>query len=162
MTATNAEKALALQPDLVEAHLALAYCDSWGRLDYPSALEHLARAQALAPQSPEVLIALGAVYRRQLRFDEAIAVYERAAQYDPGNSKLFSSLATTCLWAGRNDKVQPTSNAHWRSTRLTRGSEFVGLLPFAAAWRRGRRAQGLSRWRSEHATRTRLYLLGDP
>ena len=101
----NAEKALALQPDLMEAHLALAYC-AFGRLDYPSALEHLARAQALAPQSAEVLLALGVVYRRQLRFDDAITVYERATQYDPGNSQLFSDLATTCLWAGRNDKVQ--------------------------------------------------------
>ena len=103
----NAEKALALQPDLMEAHLALAYCDYWGSSDYPSALEHLDRAQALAPQSAEVLVALGAVYRRQLRFDEAIAVYERAAQYDPGNSMLFFDLATTCLWAGRNDNIQP-------------------------------------------------------
>jgi len=104
---TDADKALALQPELVQAHLALAFCDYVGRLDYPSALEHLARAQALAPQSAEVLRAFGAVYRRQLRFDEAIAAYERAAQYDPGNSQLFSNLATTCLWAGRNDKVQP-------------------------------------------------------
>ena len=91
----------------MEAHLALAYCDYVARSDYPSALEHLDRAQALAPQSAEVLVAFGAVYRRQLRFDEAIAVLERAAQYDPGNSMLFFDLATTCSWAGRNDKVEP-------------------------------------------------------
>ncbi len=103
----NAERARALQPDLMEAHLALAYCDYWGSSDYPSALEHLDRAQALAPQNAEVLVALGAVYRRQMRFDEAIAVYERAAQYDPGNSMVFLDLATTCLWAGRNDNIQP-------------------------------------------------------
>ena len=103
----NAERALALQPDLMEAHLALAYCDYWGSSDYPSALEHLDRAQALAPQSAEVLVARAGVYRRQLRFDEAIAVYERAAQHDPGNSKVFIDLATTCLWAGRNDNIQP-------------------------------------------------------
>ena len=103
----NAERARALQPDLMEAHLALAYCDFWGSSDYPSALEHLDRAQALAPQNTEVLLALGAVYRRQMRFDEAIPVYERAAQYDPGNSMVFLGLATTYLWAGRNDNVQP-------------------------------------------------------
>jgi TolB-like protein len=103
----NAEKALALQPDLMEAHLALAYCDYYGRLDYAHALEHLSRAQALAPNSAEVLFALGAVYRRQLRFEEAIAVFERAAQYDPGNQNLFFNLGATYWWAGRNDKVQP-------------------------------------------------------
>ena len=121
----NAERALALQPDLMEAHLALAYCDYWGSSDYPSALEHLDRAQALAPQSAEVLLALGAVYRRQLRFDEAIAVYERAAQYDPGNSKVFFDLATTCLWAGRNDNVQPLLE---RALALNPGSEAAAEL----------------------------------
>ena len=104
----NAEKALALQPDLMEAHLALAYCDYYGRLDYAHALEDLSRAQALAPNNAEVLDALGNVYRRQLRFDEAIAAMERAAQYDPVNSNLFFNLAATYWWAGRNDKVQAT------------------------------------------------------
>jgi serine/threonine-protein kinase len=69
-------------------------------------LQHLARAQALAPQSAEVLGALGVVYRRQLRFDEAITVFERAAQYDPANSNLFDNLAGTYWWAGRNDEAQ--------------------------------------------------------
>ena len=41
-----------------------------------------------------------------MRFDDAIAVFERATQYDPGNSKLFFDLGTTYSWAGRNDKVQ--------------------------------------------------------
>ena len=115
----------------MEGHLALAYCDLWDRFDYPSALEHLARAQALAPQSAEILFALGAVYRRQLRFDEAIAVYERAAQYDPGNSKLFFDLATTCLWAGRNDKVQaPLERALALNPTNEGGSGRVGRIPF--------------------------------
>ena len=105
---SNAEKAVALQPDLIEAHLALAYCDYWGRLDFASASRHLARAQALAPQNAEVLSVLAAVYRRQLRFDDAIAMFERAAEYDPGNSQLFNDLASTYAWAHRDDKVQPT------------------------------------------------------
>ena len=92
----------------MEAHLALAYCDFWGRSDYPSALEHLARAQALAPQSAEVLVALGAVYRRQLRFDELSPCTSVPRNTIPEIRKLFYDLATTCLWAGRNDKVQPT------------------------------------------------------
>ena len=105
---SNAEKAVALQPDLIEAHLALAYCDYWGRLDFASASEHLARAQELAPQNAEVLSVLAAIYRRELRLDDAIAMFERAAEYDPGNSQLFNDLASTYAWAHREDKVQPT------------------------------------------------------
>jgi TolB-like protein/Tfp pilus assembly protein PilF len=120
----DAEKALALQPDLMEAHLALAYDDYWGRLEFPSALEHLARAQALAPQSAEVLVSLGLVYRRQLRFDEAIAMFERAAQYDPGNSTLISYLARTYVLAGRSEKVQPTLE---RALALDPDNEFAAI-----------------------------------
>ena len=105
---SKAEKALALQPDLVQAHLALAYCDYYGRFDYAKALEHLARARALAPKNTDVLVALGSVYRRQLRFDDAIAAFESATQYDPANSLLFFVLAGTYQWAGYNDKAQPT------------------------------------------------------
>ncbi len=104
----HADKAAALAPDLLEAHLSLAYCDFWGRLDYPSALEHLTRARALAPQSADVLAAFGLVYGRQLRFDDAIAAYQRAVQYDPGNSKLIDNLAYTYWSAGRFEMVPPT------------------------------------------------------
>jgi tetratricopeptide (TPR) repeat protein len=105
-TQLNAEKALTLQPDLMEAHLALAYCAYWGRLDYAQALQHLARAQALAPKNTEVLTTIGIVYRRQLRFDEAIAAMKLAAEYDPGNPDVFYQLGLTYDWAGRYDNVQ--------------------------------------------------------
>ena len=106
---SNAEKAVALQPDLIEAHLALAYCDYWGRLDFASASQAPGPCpEALAPQNAEVLNVLAGVYRRQLRFDDAIVMFERAAQYDPGNSQLFNDLASTYEWAHRDDKVQPT------------------------------------------------------
>jgi tetratricopeptide (TPR) repeat protein len=130
----DAEKALALQPDLMEAHLALAWC-YFGRLDYPSALEHLARAQALAPHGAEILRAFGAVYRRQLRFNEAINAYEHAAQYDPGNSTLFQALATTYWWAGRSDKVQaPLERA---LTLDPNNGLAAGMLAQFLMWQRG-------------------------
>ena len=104
----DAEKALMLQPNLMEADLALAYYNFWGTRDYSTALEHLARAQARAPRDAEVLDALAQVYRHQLRFDDAVNAYLRGAEYDPGNSKLLFDLATTWWWAGHIDKVAPT------------------------------------------------------
>jgi serine/threonine-protein kinase len=101
----DAEKALALQPDLPEAQLALAYC-ALDRFDYPNALEHLARAQALAPQSAEVYATLGATYARQMRFEEAFPMYERATHYDPGNARMFIDLGRQYWWAGRIDQVE--------------------------------------------------------
>jgi serine/threonine-protein kinase len=101
----DAEKALALQPDLPEAHLALAHC-AFDRFDYPNALEHLARAQALAPQSAEVYSTLGATYARQLRFEEAVRMYERATHFDPGNVRTFIDLGMQYWSAGRTDQVE--------------------------------------------------------
>ena len=102
----DAEKALALQPDLPEAHLALAHCAS-DRFDYPNALEHLARAQALAPQSAEVYAILGSTYALQMRFEEAVRMsQERATHYDPGNARMFINLSNVYWWAGRIDKVE--------------------------------------------------------
>ncbi len=101
----DAEKALALQPDLAEAHTALAHC-AWDRFDYPRALEHLTRAQALAPQNARVYAMLGSTYARQIRFDEALPMYERATHYDPGNPSMFIDLAMNYWWAGRTDKVE--------------------------------------------------------
>ena len=105
-TRANADKAIALQPDLVEAHLAFAFHEFYARFDYPRALEHLERARALAPNNTEVLTALGSIYRRQLRFDEAASVMERAAEFDPRNPSLFFNLGSTYWWGRRYDKVQ--------------------------------------------------------
>jgi serine/threonine-protein kinase len=101
----DAEKALALQPDLPEAHLALAHC-ALDRFDYPNALEHLARAQALAPQSAEVYATLGATYARQMRFEEAVRMYERATHFDPGNVRTFIDLGMQYWSAGRTGEVE--------------------------------------------------------
>ncbi|MBD0327866.1 MAG: hypothetical protein ICV68_15645 [Pyrinomonadaceae bacterium] len=108
----DAERALTLQPDLPEAHLALAD-SALNRFDYPNALEHLARAQGLAPQNAEVYAMLGFTYALQMRFGEAIAMYERATHYDPGNVRMFTSLGLQLWWAGRTDEVEaPLRRAH--------------------------------------------------
>ena len=52
-------------------------------------------------------------------------MFERAAQYDPGNSMLFVDLATTYSWAGRNDNVQPPLE---RALALNPGNENAARL----------------------------------
>ncbi|HET7663832.1 MAG TPA: tetratricopeptide repeat protein [Rhodanobacteraceae bacterium] len=97
----HAERALALQPNLAAAHLALGYCDYYGRSDYDAALKAFAAALALKPNDAEVLSARGYVQRRQGRFDAAIATFQQAAAYDPRNSSLAFQVGNTALMAGR-------------------------------------------------------------
>jgi TolB-like protein/Flp pilus assembly protein TadD len=98
----QAQKALALQPNLAAGYVALGYNFYWGRQDYPSALKAFAAALKLRPNDADALFATGAVLRRQGRFDASIEVMQRAIALDPRNSGLATTLAETCAAIGRN------------------------------------------------------------
>ena len=93
----DAEHALELVPDLVAAHLALGYCDFWGREDYPAAQKAFSAALALRPSDADALAARGQIKRRLGRFDAAIASLEQAFTLDPRNSDLAYVLGQTYL-----------------------------------------------------------------
>jgi TolB-like protein/Flp pilus assembly protein TadD/class 3 adenylate cyclase len=76
--------ALRIAPDLPEAHLALG---EWFRMterNYDAALKELLIAAQTMPNDPEVLRAMGSLYRRQGRWREALASFRRAQELNPG------------------------------------------------------------------------------
>jgi TolB-like protein/Tfp pilus assembly protein PilF len=79
----EAEEALRLQPDLGEAHQALALCHYWGRHDYPAALAELAIAKKTLPNDAWNSLIEGAIARRQGRLKQAIEAFQRALTFDP-------------------------------------------------------------------------------
>jgi len=98
---TDAERALALAPDLSASQLALGYSDYWGRGDYASALKAFAAALTLRPNDADTLAARGYVERRQGRLDAAIASLQQALAHDPRNSQFAFELGTTYAMASR-------------------------------------------------------------
>lgn len=90
-----ARAALRLQPDLPEAHIAMGRYLYHGSRDYPAAIEALQQAHALAPGNTEVPFWLGAIYRRQGRWQEAAQHFERAARLDPRNEQALTEYAFT-------------------------------------------------------------------
>lgn len=78
-----AEEALRLTPDLGEAHLSLGLC--WYRIekDYAAALKEFSIAGAISPNDPEIPEYSAVVLRRQGRWREAVAGFERAQELDP-------------------------------------------------------------------------------
>ena len=62
---TLAERALQLQPDLPEAHLALGFSYYYGDNNYDAALREFEIAQRGLPNESEVYLAIGAIQRRQ-------------------------------------------------------------------------------------------------
>lgn len=87
-----ADRALRLQPDLPEGHLALGFSLYYGERDYVRALAEFARAQNGLPNEAEVYLATGAIQRRQGRWEESNANLERAVSLSPNETWPLQNL----------------------------------------------------------------------
>jgi TolB-like protein/Tfp pilus assembly protein PilF len=105
-----AEKALQLQPDLGQAHLAIAFYHYYGFRRYDVARTHLIAAMRAIPNDPDVLNTAGAIDRRQARWDEAIANLEKARELDPRNLSVFWNLVETYLALRRYEDAEGAIN----------------------------------------------------
>ena len=89
---TLAERALELQPDLSEAHLARGYSYYWGDNNYGAALKEFEIAQQGLPNESEVYLAIGAIQRRQGKWAESTANMEKAASLNPKDTWPLQNL----------------------------------------------------------------------
>src|SRR5438552_2866746 len=80
---SDAERALAIAPDLPDAHLALGLFHYWGRHDFDSALRGFDRATELQPSNSVSRQFRAAIYRRRGQWRRSLAEYEKAAELDP-------------------------------------------------------------------------------
>jgi TolB-like protein/Flp pilus assembly protein TadD len=103
---TAADVALRLQPDLGDAHLALAFLHYYGYRDYKRARTEIEIAQQATPNDAEIWDAAGAVDRREGRWDQAIANFEKARYLDPRNFSVISNLAETLIAMRRYAEAQ--------------------------------------------------------
>jgi tetratricopeptide (TPR) repeat protein len=90
---SNADKALQLQPDLPEGHLAKGFSYYYGDRDYERALAEFEIAKRGLPNEAQAYLAIGAIQRRQGKWTESTANLEKAAALDPKNLKILVNLA---------------------------------------------------------------------
>jgi tetratricopeptide (TPR) repeat protein len=88
-----AERALQLQPDLPEAHLALGFSYYYGDNNYDAALREFEIAQRGLPNESEVYLAIGAIQRRQGKWAESTANLEKSASLNPKDTWPLQNLA---------------------------------------------------------------------
>ena len=91
----EAAKALQLNPDLGESHVARALCLYWTEKDYEPALRELEVARRLLPNDTEIDFWSGAIQRRQGHWAKAVAAMERAAARDPRNALFAREVMLT-------------------------------------------------------------------
>jgi len=141
LVGANVEMALKLEPDLPEAHVAKAMHLYHGSLDYEAALRELEIAQGVAPGNASIHFWRGNVYRRQGRWEEATANYERAERLDPLNPFFLQIFAEHLMVLRRYDEAD---SAYQRVVRLDPESTSARL---EAALARFRRTGDLAVWR---------------
>jgi serine/threonine protein kinase/Flp pilus assembly protein TadD len=95
----SAQKALQLDPQLGGAHCVMGYVLFTAHFDWEGAEREFKRAIELSPSSAEVYDLYGRMCYAQRRFDEAIALQQRAHELDPLVNR--NDLATAYLRAGR-------------------------------------------------------------
>jgi TolB-like protein/Tfp pilus assembly protein PilF len=88
-----AERALQLQPDLPEAHLALGFSYYYGDNNYDAALKEFEIAQRGLRNESEVYVAVGGIQRRQGKWPESTANFEKAVGLNPKDTWPLQNLA---------------------------------------------------------------------
>jgi tetratricopeptide (TPR) repeat protein len=120
---TLAEGALKLQPDCPEGHLALGFSLYYGARDFESALKEFAIAREGLPNEADVYLAIGAIERRQGKWNESSANLEKAASLSPKESwplqnltlnyQMLRNFAAANKTIDRALKLTPNSFSLW-------------------------------------------------
>ncbi|MGN6519054.1 MAG: winged helix-turn-helix domain-containing protein, partial [Dokdonella sp.] len=96
-----AQRALELDPDLAQSHLAMGYAHYYGRRDYPAALAEFRRALRDMPSNADVTASIANIQRRRGEWDDALAGYRRAELLDPRNPQWPMLVGDTLTNMGR-------------------------------------------------------------
>ena len=97
------ERALEIDPDLPQAHVALAHYYYWGPRDYERALEEFAIAEESLPNNPDLMASIAYIRRRQGHFEEAAIRLEKAVELNPRSVTQRRALGTTYTSLGRHE-----------------------------------------------------------
>jgi serine/threonine-protein kinase len=87
-----ADRALELAPDSPEAHLAQGYSLYYGARDYDGALREFGLAQRRLPNDADVYLVIGAIQRRQGKWQESTANLEKAVSLNPNHTWPLQNL----------------------------------------------------------------------
>jgi TolB-like protein len=129
----DARQALALAPDLAQAHLASANVSELGTLDFTRASEAYERALALAPGNAEVLRRSGQFAALMGHFDAGVAATRRAVVLDPLARVSHAQLGRTLYAARRYEEAVAawaeviSLDPAYKDTDVWRGLAYYGL-----------------------------------
>jgi TolB-like protein/Tfp pilus assembly protein PilF len=126
-----AEKALAINPDLVEALLALADIQLEYDWDLEASERSYRRALEIRPSDAEGLRTYGYFLATDGRVDEAISYYQKALEVDPMQLRAYFGLAITYIFGGKYEELPALSErlaAHRYARFMERWNKNMNLM----------------------------------
>ncbi len=103
-----AERALQLQPDLPEGHLALGCSYYYGDNNYDAALKEFEIAQRGLPNESEIYLYIGSIQRRQGKWAESTANMEKAVSLSPKDAWALQNLSFNYQMTRNFEKANET------------------------------------------------------
>jgi TolB-like protein/Flp pilus assembly protein TadD len=107
---TTAARAIALAPDLPQAHFAQALYLSAVRREHARALDEVTRARTLAPGDAELLSMAGLAEQQLGRWADAVRHFREAQSLDPRSLATARRLARVLLWLRRYPEAREASD----------------------------------------------------
>jgi non-specific serine/threonine protein kinase len=123
---TAVERALEIDPDLPQGHVAFGRYYYWGPRDYDKALEEFTIAEKDLPNDSELMASIAYIIRRQGRFEEALARQRKALELNPKSVQQSRALGTTYMQLGRYEEAD---------RQLARTIEMAPDYAAAGVWR---------------------------
>jgi TolB-like protein len=108
-TGKMAKEALALAPNLAEAHVALGVFHYYGFRQYEPALAEFQRAMELQPNNAEALQFVAYVHRRQGQWVRSLDELGRSLEQDPRNPSVLGNIAQSYSYLRKWKEVESTA-----------------------------------------------------
>jgi serine/threonine-protein kinase len=147
-----ANRSLAIDPELAEAHARLGRIASGYDGDLAAAAQHLERALELAPANPDIIRDAAFLARELGRLDQATALQEFAVARDPVNAEGHLRLGLSYLYAGRLDEAIASSRT---ALSLSPGRIVAGYVMGQALLRKDQPEAALDAMQQETYDRAR-------
>jgi len=92
-----AKRALALQPNLPQAHVAMGFVEYYIHRNYAAALNQFDRARQNLPNNASVIAAIAYIHRRQGELHQTLTGLRKAATLDPHNPRWPYNIGLTLM-----------------------------------------------------------------
>ena len=125
------ERALAIDPNLADAHAQLAWIRMLVDWDWAGADASLKRAIELDPGNPDIVSKASVLAGVLGRFEEAVELAQRACELDPLNPQAFSTLGQLYYDMGRQEKAAATTKRSMELFNLPYTPELLALVYLA-------------------------------